>query len=464
MDGNLFSCSVARAWFFLLISCLPVSTWAQVYETQAQKRGVVKIVSGVKGHAEEVGAGIVIARQGEAVYILTAAHVILEGDAHPKISFYTRPLEFVEAEKIVGIEKRLSSSGGREIDPEGLAVLYVKTAVPPETTVLPLAKSTEHLQGGEDVKAIGFPVFQDKGWLVSTGSMSSEGGGESLIFSADIAGGNSGGPLIHDGVVAGVVMVSMAKRQALAVPVEKVWRLLKEWKIPVAAARSVLIPQGEFTMGVAEPSVGASASPAHAVQLPAFYMDQFETTVGEYRDFLQATRRPSPLHWEQTLPGTDDGKPVIGLTWEDANAYCEWAGKRLPSEAEWEKAARGGDRRIYPWGSNPPEPALANYDQGLTATPYRNGVRQVGNFERGKSPFGVYDMAGNAWEWVGDWYEKEYYSKSPKENPKGPAQGKEKVLRGGSWLVGDIRSAARDSAPPQKAAETFGVRCAKDAR
>lgn len=458
--------NVYGAWIVALglVLCSSANASGQVTDTLSLKRGVVKIVSGMKGQAEEVGAGIVIARHGEAVFVLTAAHVIQEGDAHPRISFYARPFEAVEAEKVVGIERRLAVSGGREIDPEGLAVLYIKGPVPPETTVLPLAKSTEYLQGGEDVKAIGFPIFQDKGWMVSTGSMSSDGGGEVLIFSADIAGGNSGGPLIHEGVVVGVVMVSMAKRQAMAVPIEKVRLLLKEWKISVGASRSVLIPQGSFIMGSAERSVGMQDSPSHSVQIQAFQLDEYETTTGEYRTFLQSTRRQSPLYWEQAVPGKDDDKPVIGLTWEDAYAYCAWAGKRLPTEAEWEKAASGGDQKIYPWGNTHPDPTLANFDQALTTTPYRNGVRPVGSFDRGKSPFGVYDMAGNAWEWVADWYDKDYYLKSPKDNPRGPAQGSMKVLRGGSWLFGDIRSSARDSAPPTKAAETFGVRCAKDAK
>lgn len=449
----------------LLLACGHTNMgWAQIPDTLSLKRGVVKIMSAAKGQAEEVGAGVIISRQGDAVYILTAAHVLQEGDHHPRVSFYSQPLESMTVDKMVGIEKRLSASGGREVDPEGVAVLAVKGHVPSDASVLPLAKSTEHLQGGEDVMAIGFPVFQDKGWMVSTGSMSSEGGGQSLIFSADITGGNSGGPLIHNGSVVGVVMVSMAKRQAMAVSIEKVRSMLREWKVPMESSMTVMIPQGPFAMGINEKGAQKSEGPIHIVQVSAFLIDQYETTTAEYREFLQTSRRSPPIFWEQVLPGRDDRKPVIGLSWGDAKAYCEWAGKRLPTEAEWEKAARGVDKRVFPWGADQPAKHLANYDQLPTVNPYDGGVLPAGRFEAGKSPFGVYDMAGNAWEWVADWYDEQYYSKSPGDNPKGPVQGKKKVLRGGSWLLGDLRTTARDSAHPEKATETFGVRCAKDAK
>ena len=230
------------------------------------------------------------------------------------------------------------------------------------------------------------------------------------------------------------------------------------------------IPQGTSWMGSLEGEGSAYEKPRHQVTLDAFYLDQYEVTVERYQEFLRATNLEIPEYWDQVNPARDRNKPVVGISWHDAEAYCEWAGKRLPTEAEWEKAARGTDERQYPWGNVPPSSNVANYNQSWTPeTVYRERLKPAGSYEEGKGPYGSYDMAGNVWEWVADWSdESDDHHRSPQNpilNPKGPSTGKYKVLRGGSWNSRPtyLRSAHRVfSSPPNRTADE-GVRCAKDA-
>jgi len=221
----------------------------------------------------------------------------------------------------------------------------------------------------------------------------------------------------------------------------------------------VLVPAGEFTMGS---STGdADEQPAHQVYVDAFSMDVYEITVGQYADFLQATEANSPSDWKTMNQPAYQKRPVANVDWADAAAYCKWAGKRLPTEAEWEKAARGTDGRLYPWGNDPPTPRHANY--GKTGSHNHGALAPVGMLENGKSPYGSYDMAGNVWEWVSDWYDNDYYKNSPSQNPTGPASGESKVLRGGSWDSDpqQLRSALRYFHRSAHRHKDYGFRCAK---
>jgi formylglycine-generating enzyme required for sulfatase activity len=226
----------------------------------------------------------------------------------------------------------------------------------------------------------------------------------------------------------------------------------------------VLIPAGVFTMGSLEDDKSADDNerPAHSVYLDAFYIDQYEVTTARFAKFIQESKRYAPDNIWSVQILKHGRKPVGEVDWYDAAAYCVWAGKRLPTEAEWEKTARGTDQRVYPWGNQPPTEQRANFDRGTT---FDYGMlADVGSFEGGKSPYGVYDMAGNVWEWVADWYGENYYGKSPERNPKGPSSGKERVARGGWWLntPASLRSAFRERFSPTPSRGALGFRCAQD--
>lgn len=240
-----------------------------------------------------------------------------------------------------------------------------------------------------------------------------------------------------------------------------------------------LIPAGEFTMGndgrtTVDGPGNPDETPRHKVFVEAFYMDLYETTNAMYREFIQATDHPAPLHWENgRYPGGKDNHPVVYVNWHDADAFCRWAGKRLPTEAEWEKAARGTDGRIFPWGNtfsstraNSPQYWLA---QGISGDDlgFKGSTLPVGSFEEGKSPYGLYDMAGNVYEWVQDWY-----MPYPGNKVWNVHYGrKNKILRGGSWYdcltYGCGLSAPtynRSRFAPEIRNMSFGFRCAKSAQ
>jgi iron(II)-dependent oxidoreductase len=217
----------------------------------------------------------------------------------------------------------------------------------------------------------------------------------------------------------------------------------------------VLVPAGEFLMGSNEYT---DETPPHRVYLDAFHIDRYETTNALYERFMRATGRGAPDYWTDSSFNAPT-QPVVGVTWYDADAYCKWAGKRLPTEAEWEKAARGTDGRKYPWGEQ--------WDAGrANSGETRLGkTAPVGSYPSGVSPYGAHDMAGNVWEWVADWYEAAYYRRSPERNPKGPDSGQYRVVRGGSWgyVPALLRASNRVSNSPGNRGSSFGFRCARGA-
>jgi formylglycine-generating enzyme required for sulfatase activity len=223
----------------------------------------------------------------------------------------------------------------------------------------------------------------------------------------------------------------------------------------------VLVPAGEFSMG--SPEGDPDEKPAHKVQISAFFMDKYEVTVKQYAAFLQESGGDRPAEWKTMNKTANQNRPVMGVDWAEAARYCKWAGKRLPTEAEWEKAARGTDGRLYPWGNDPPTPLHANY--GKKEWNNHEALVPVGTLEAGKSPYGIYDMAGNVWEWVSDWYDNDYYKNSPLDSPAGPPTGGFKVIRGGSWNTSarNLRAADRYFDPPSFRSQYVpGFRCAKN--
>lgn len=231
---------------------------------------------------------------------------------------------------------------------------------------------------------------------------------------------------------------------------------------PVPETPMVLIPGGPFEMGASGTQALEDERPRHRVMLDAFQMDLHEVTTAQYGAFLRATGRTAPWLWETVSPIIHSDRPVIGVDWYDADAYCRWVGKRLPTEAEWEKAARGVDGRLYPWDNQAPTNDVANFALGARFS-YSQVLMPVQSYESGKSPYGLYQMAGNAGEWVSDWYGANYYEQSPEANPSGPENGQFKVLRGGSWsdLPKYLLTYGRFKLPPETRNSYIGFRCAK---
>lgn len=225
-------------------------------------------------------------------------------------------------------------------------------------------------------------------------------------------------------------------------------------------APAVLIPAGNFIMGDDE------NSPRREIFLDAFYLDKFEVTLARYGLFLKANGNLQPPDgWPENNSSVIADRPVVGVNWQDAAAYCRWAGKRLPTEAEWEKAARSSDGRKYPWGNDEPSADRARFGASYGDSVYRDGIAPVGKYPKGVSPFGVYDLAGNAAEWVSDWY-SEGLSSAEARNPKGPETGTAKVVRGGGWFdpPGRIMATKRMYAGPTHRDDATGFRCAADVK
>ena len=228
----------------------------------------------------------------------------------------------------------------------------------------------------------------------------------------------------------------------------------------------VLIPAGEFTMGdntrynwTFMLAYNIYDGPEHVVYLDAYYIDRYEVTNEQYKKFAEETGYRMPRCWNDARFNRPN-YPIVGITWDDAVAYVKWAGKRLPTEAEWEKAARGTDKRLWPWGNKFNKykcNVWESGEDGLRAT------KPVGSYENGKSPYGCYDMAGNIWEWCADYYDQNYYYVSPSKNPQGAETGQQRVIRGGGLLYFGhyARCAARYRVPPYAQSPQIGFRCAK---
>jgi formylglycine-generating enzyme required for sulfatase activity len=250
----------------------------------------------------------------------------------------------------------------------------------------------------------------------------------------------------------------------------------------------VHVPAGEFIMGSSDAEVDSALAlcnevrsdclriwlederPQHAVYLDAFYIDRTEVTNAQYRKGAEAGVCNVPSNTAYYDKADYAQHPVVSVSWNDADAYCRWAGKRLPTEAEWEKAARGTDGLIYPWGNTFDGTKLnfadkntsfdwsdSNWDDGYADT------APVGSYPDGASPYGALDMAGNVAEWVADRHDSSYYAASPESNPKGPASGSARVIRGGSWHINGalVRAAVRSWHRPDLSLSHVGFRCAR---
>lgn len=229
----------------------------------------------------------------------------------------------------------------------------------------------------------------------------------------------------------------------------------------------VAIPAGEFVRGRSQatpddqtgmrPLILRDDRPARRVRLQAYFMDAAEVTHAAYARFLAASGRRAPYHWPAgAMPEALAEHPIYNVAWEDAQAFCAWDGKRLPTEAEWERAARGGlEEAAYPWGAEKPTPSRARYGTPQGPAPGRQFPPNA---------FGLYDMAGGVAEWCQDWFARTYYESAPDENPSGPATGQYRIVRGGAWSDGPNRITVffRNWVRPTQRTPNLGFRCVRD--
>ena len=205
--------------------------------------------------------------------------------------------------------------------------------------------------------------------------------------------------------------------------------------------------------------------PFHFVWLDAFVIDKYEVTAGQYSACVAAgvcSYNGSTSSSTRTFNNNRENHPINLVNWQEASVYCEWLGRRLPTEAEWEKAARGTDGRIYPWGNEAATCGYAVLTNHVGEGCGEGGTWEVGLKPEGASPYGVEDMCGNLFEWVSDWYQADYYSESPVTNPQGPESGIMNTLRGGSWYNADmrlVRTTSRFRMPRSSRANIQGFRC-----
>ena len=463
--------------------------------------GVVKITAKPSSGTTKSGTGFIVRLESNAAYIVTAAHVVA-GDPNPKVEFFTKQHVQFPAEVLPGAE------GGDDVG--GLALLLVKGKenLPSSIGALPLASTSLML---EDMVMIGFPLGAGA-WHITKGNIGSRQG-RTIYFDPRVDSGNSGGPIIQKGKVVGVVMA--AKSSGQGITVRGVQDYIEGFGItaqdrtssasmatessppPTATAKPeprqvtrdrevtgkdgapmVLIPAGEFQKGGGVKSDERKGPIRHAV-LDAYYMDKYEVTVGRYAKFLRDTGRAKPKLWDQADLSKHQDRPVVNINWYDARAYCEWTNKRLPTAAESEYAARGTDGRRYPWGNEWPgdDTHPTNYGRAFDGPGnseitkgqlYSLGVKPGGSYELDKSPFGIYDMAGNAAEWVADWCceKEEGDQQGSQRNPKGPPSGEMKLARGGNWNTGNspITTFFLAKEPDEYFWLISGVRCAQDAK
>jgi len=259
----------------------------------------------------------------------------------------------------------------------------------------------------------------------------------------------------------------------------------------------VKIPAGEFWMGSPQGEGSDDEHPQHKVNVSGSFIDKYEVTNKQFARFVKAngyrtdaekgqsgssyvwiddSAKWSPrtsVSWRDYYDARSEDHPVVLVSWNDAKAYCDWAGKRLPTEAEWEKAARGSDSRKYPWGDGEPDGTRCNYaDRNLSSVSWADKnsddgykfTAPVGGYPAGASPYGVMDMAGNVWEWCSDWYSSDFYKPSGNDSdPIGPSSGSSRVFRGGSWIsnADRLRCAYRNRDEPAYRNDNLGFRCAR---
>ena len=540
---------------FLVVCPLLFASVTFAKNLNMTKAGVVKMTT----TTGQTGTGFIVRVEPEVVYIITAAHVIA-GDDQPEVEFFTKRNVPIKGAVLPGAE--LSD------DLRGLALVVVrgKANVPEGVMSLSFETSKDLVSGGEEALVIGHSGGGGD-WAVLKRNISNRVGRD-ISMDPGVASRFSGGPIIVDDKVVGIVMsnrdgfglgithksvlnymegfgvvpgpiggrrpdgpiVVMADREEVVMASEVELRAVSESVDPKTDSEiehdgrpMVLVQSGGFIMGsdpneVCEwdsimrvdfclPERNADYSPPHQVQVQAFYLDPYEVTVEQFGKFVKETGYQSTAeqqgtqkavieksglfygsswqlqeirkaNWRHPMgegsgtENTSEKFPVVQISWFDAQSYCQWAGKRLPTEAEWEYAARAGTSTKHWWGDVAPTEQVGNIPDIQFRSIFSKSVEfdnlddgfaraaPVGSFA--PNPWGLFDMAGNVWEWTSDWYDLEYYGGSPEKDPSGPPQGKEKVRRGGSWFS-YVELKVREKQRPEDSDDQTGFRCAKDA-
>jgi formylglycine-generating enzyme required for sulfatase activity len=485
-------------WQWLLCSLLFGSVWlfpvvlaAQPFDVEPLRASVVRVL-GNRGN--NIGSGSLIKVEGRTGYILTAYHVIQrdldQDNPSVKVELYTG--QVLDA----GIFRN------RVDYRNDIAMLVIDQLPEPPPPVIRWESATT-VRELQRVYALGHPSREIR-WPITEGTVNGKQSGKIYFSGNAVHPGNSGGPLLNDqGTPVAMILTKEGDVFGTALTWDVIQPLIEGWmpgpstpvpprptpptispppptalRVPATTRRGkdgkdmLLVPEGWFIMGSTEAEIQAayelgkkydahtSASwfadekPQHRVWVDAFYMDKYEVTLGEYKAFLRATGyKGLPEAVARYAP--KDTHPVVLVSWDDAEAYCRWAGKQLPTEAQWEKAARGSDGLRYPWGNEAVDGKRANYCDTRCDYPWKDKSQEdgyqytapVGSYPLGKSPYGIEDLAGNVWEWVQDWYDAEYYRKSPERNPVNTKRGIDRVRRGGGW---------RDNPVNVRAANRFG--------
>lgn len=309
------------------------------------------------------------------------------------------------------------------------------------------------------------PIFAEAGWIISDAESLAHIGKYPEAYSAT---GNAGE--LITGLINKLALKNkeLCFEEIIVVAKAQADREIFEAETKAAKARSIetrrqailkemtLIPAGEFLMGSPENEGSADEHPRHKVYLDAYYIGKHEVTVGQYNDYAKDIGR----EMREQPSWSTDSHPVVNVDWNGAEDYCVWAGGRLPIEAEWEKAARGGTNTIYSFGDE--ESNLGEY--AYYSDNSNSHAHPVG--QKRQNQYGLYDMNGNVWEWVSDWYDEYYYSRSPGKNPEGPGSGSSLGLRGGSWDSNrqHLHTALRSMVGPDHRDNDVGLRCVIPAR
>jgi formylglycine-generating enzyme required for sulfatase activity len=441
------------------------------------KQGVVRIRAQAEGQPPRTGTGFVVLLTKQRAYIVTAAHVI-KGDPHPQVTFFSQPDSALNAQ-VLGAESALGDESDEET---GLAVLLVEGHIPSGTRMLDLDTNAE-VGGGKAITLIGFPRLLSTPWAVTKGIVTGLKR-DLIIIQLPVEEGNSGGPVLMKETVVGVVVESQGQF-GHAVSIKKVQSAVTSWVprekekeiISRDGAPMMLIPAGKFLMGSDDgPN---DERPARPVYLDAFYIDKHEVTVSQYRKFMQRTGHSQPEYFKagyfrkiQLSDDLDGNRPVVLVSWRDAEAYCRWAGKRLPTEAQWEKSARGPKGRKYPWGDDIVSAGTVNWGRTYSDDWLREGLEPVTRFKKDQSIYGVFDLGGNVAEWIADKYSPSAYKDLPDRNPTNPMTktAVAPMSRGSSWSAReDLHYSAKryphasTTAAIDRVFLDIGFRCARNA-